>query len=64
MGQYRKRTTAKGLHVRMDADLLTWVDEEAERRCLSRAALMEMAVKQLRTRLTAIELEKTDGDGD
>lgn len=71
MGNYRKGgVPAKGLHVRMSDDLLLWLDEEAERRCMSRAAMMEMAVKQLRTRLTSLDsetdrqLEETNGDGD
>lgn len=63
MAQYRKgHVPAKGMHVRLDADLTTWLAEEADRRCLSRAAMLEMAVKHLRTRLTAIDRQQGENE--
>lgn len=52
---YRDSKPSRGIHVRMDAELLDWLDEQAAKRRMSRAALIEAAISSMRRSLEEMD---------
>lgn len=48
MSAYRKSVASKGGHIRLSEEDWTWIDEEADRRGVSRARLFEYMVSRFR----------------